>query len=226
MGKTSHGLAAFVAAGLAFAGMTPAALAQASGTAASPTTAQPDEPQGYGYGPGMMGGGMMPGWGGGYGSGMMSGWGGKPGPGMMGGWGGPGTGPGYWGGPEVSIADRLAALKDELNITAGETDAWNTYAAAVTAADKSFVDGVKSLWQPQASGAMTSDQRFDTMTKMVALMKQGYDQKKAAADALMPHLTQYQQGQASEILPGLATRRGGRSMMGGGMMGGGMMGGW
>ncbi|MBB5373118.1 Spy/CpxP family protein refolding chaperone [Acidocella aromatica] len=194
--------------------MAPAALAQASGTAASPPTAQPEEPAGYGYGPGMMGGswgdglGMM-------GGGMMPGWGGKPWPGMMGGWGGPGTGPGHWGGPAVSIADRLAALKDELNITAGETDAWNTYAAAVTAADQSFADGVKSLWHPPASGAVTPDQRFDTMTKMVALMKQGYDQKKAAADALMPHLTQYQQGQASEILPGLATRHGGRGMMGG-----------
>ena len=37
MGRTSHGLAAFVAAGLAFAGMAPAALAQEeSGTATSP----------------------------------------------------------------------------------------------------------------------------------------------------------------------------------------------
>ena len=37
MGRTSRGLAAFVAAGLAFAGMAPAALAQEeSGTAASP----------------------------------------------------------------------------------------------------------------------------------------------------------------------------------------------
>ena len=220
MSRISHGFAAFVVIGLAFAGMTPAALAQASGTAASTPTAQPDEPQGYGYGSSMMGGG----WGGG--PGMMPGWGGKPGSGMMDGWGGPGAGPGHWGGPAVSIADRLAALKDELNITAGETDAWNTYAAAVTAADKSFADGMKSLWHPPASGAVTPDQRFDTMTKMVALMKQAYDQKKAAADALMTHLTQYQQGQASEILPGLATRRGGWGMMGGSMMGGGMMGGW
>ncbi|HTQ71062.1 MAG TPA: hypothetical protein VMH92_06170 [Acidocella sp.] len=203
MDRTSQGLAAWLAAGLAFAGMAPAALGQAPGSAAPNPTAQPDEPPGYGYGPGMMGGGMMPGWGG------------KPGPGMMGGWGGAGAGPSHWGGPSVSIADRLAALKDELNITAGETDAWNTYAAAVTAAEKSFADAAGSLWHAPASGAMTPDQRFDAMTKMVALMKQGYDQKKAAADALMPHLTQYQQGQASEILPGLATRRGGWGMMGG-----------
>ena len=220
MDRTSQGLAALVAARLAFAAIPPVALAQVSGSAASNPTVQPDEPAGYGYGPGMMGGGwgggpgMMGGdWGGG--PGMMTGWGGKPWPGMMGGWGGPGTGPGHCGGPAISSTDRLAALKDELNITAGETDAWNTYAAAVTAADKSFADGVKSLWQPPASGAVTPDQRFDTMTKMVALMKQGYDQKKAAAETLMPHLTQYQQGQASEILPGLANRRGGWGMMGG-----------
>ena len=201
MGRTSHGLAAFVAAGLAFAGMAPAALAQEeSGTAASPTTAQPTGPAGYG--PGMMDGGMMGG-----------GWCEKPGPGDR-------------GEPAVSIADRLAALKDEMNITAGENDDWNTYAAAVTAADKGFADGASSLWHPPAGGAMTTDERFDAMTKMVALMKQAYDQKKAAADALLPHLTQYQQGQASEILPGLATRRGGWGMKGGGMMGGGMMGGW
>lgn len=215
MNRTSQGLAALVATGLAFAGMAPAALAQASGSGASNPTAQPDEPPGYGYGPGMMGGG----WGGG--PGVMPGWGGKPGSGMMGSWGGPGSGPSHWGGPAISSADRLAALKDELNISAGETDAWNTYAAAVTAADKSFADGAGSLWHAPASGAMTPDQRFDAMNKMVALMKQSYDQKKAAADALMPHLTQFQQGQASELLPGLATRRGGWGMMGGGMMGGG-----
>ncbi len=209
MGRTSYGLAAFVAAGLAFAGIAPAAMAQTSDTAT-----QPDEPAGYGYGPGMMGGGW------GAGPGMMQGWNGKAGAGMMGGWGGSGPGFGHWGGPAVPIADRLAALKDELNITAGETDAWNTYAAAVTTADKSFVDGMKALWQPPASGAMTPDQRFDAMNKMVALMKQGYDQKKAAADALMPHLTPYQQGQASEVLPGLAARHRGCGMMNGGMMGG------
>jgi hypothetical protein len=73
MSRTSHGLAAFVAAGLAFIGIAPVALAQVSGTAGSPPMAQPDEPQGYGYGPNMMGGGTMPGWGGGYGYGMMGG---------------------------------------------------------------------------------------------------------------------------------------------------------
>jgi hypothetical protein len=123
----------------------------------------------------------------------------------------------------MSIADRLARLKSQLNITAKETDAWNTYAAAVTATDSRFRDGMKALWKPAANGAMTPDQRFDAMSKMVALMKRSYDQKKAAANALLPHLTPYQQGQASEILPGLATWRDGR---GWGPMEGGMMGGW
>jgi hypothetical protein len=139
------------------------------------------------------------------------------GAGMMGGWGGP---EGRWGGPKVSIDDRLAALKDELKITSGQTDAWNTYAAAVKAAESNFSDAMKGLWQPAGNGMMTPDQRFDAMTKMVAQMKQAYDQKKAAADALMPRLTQYQQGQASEILPGLAMNRDGHGC---GMMGRGMM---
>jgi hypothetical protein len=134
------------------------------------------------------------------------------GPGMMGGFGGP---DGRWGGSHVSIADRLPALKDELKITADETDAWNTYAAAVTAAEREARTRMKSLWQAPANGPMTPDQRFDAMSKKVALMKQNYDQKKAAADALLKHLTPYQQGQASEILPGLATTRGGHGWRGG-----------
>jgi hypothetical protein len=102
-------------------------------------------------------------------------------------------------------------------------DAWNTYTAAVTAAHDKLWDGMKSVWQPAASGAMTSDQRFDAMNKMIALMRQSYDQNKDAAAALMPHLTPYQQGQASEILPGLAAPRGGHGY---GPMWGGMSGGW
>lgn len=213
MNKTSCRLGGFAVAILTCAGIATGALAQTPGSA-------PPEAQGQATGPGY---GMMGGYGG-MGPGMMGGYGGQ-GYGMMNGWGGQGSGSGQWSGPKVSIEDRLAALKDQLNITAGETDAWNTYTAAVTAAEQGFLDGMKALWQPAANGTMTQDQRFDAMNKMIALMKQGYDQKKAAADALMPHLTPYQQGQASEILPGLATKRGGR---GWGMMGGGMMGqsGW
>jgi hypothetical protein len=110
---------------------------------------------------------------------------------------------------------RSLTLKDELKITADEADAWNTYATAVTAAEREARTGMKSLWQATANGPMTPDQRFDAMSKKVALMKQNYDEKKAAADAFVKHLTPYQQGQASEILPGLAPARGGHGWRGG-----------
>lgn len=202
MSKTSRRLGGFTAAVLGVAGIATVALAQTPNAAAPESADQVGQPMG----PGMMGGddGMGPGMMGGMGAGMM----GRPG------------GPdGRWRGPKISIADQLAALKDELKITAEETDAWNTYAAAVTAAEQGRTAGMRSLWQTTANGPMTQDQRFDAMSKMVALMKQTYEQKKVAADALLTHLTPYQQGQASEILPGLATRRGGRGWtMGFGMM--------
>jgi hypothetical protein len=207
MNKTSHRLGGLGIALLGVAGIATVALAQTPNAAPPESAGQVDQSTG----PGMMGGyyGMGPGMMGGIGTGMM----GRPG------------GPdGRWGGPKVSIADQLATLKDDLKITADETDAWNTYVAAVTAAEQGRVAGMRSLWQPTANRPMTPDERFDAMSKMVVLMKQNYEQKKAAADALLTHLTPYQQGQASEILPGLATRRGGRGwMMGPGMMG---PGGW
>jgi hypothetical protein len=194
MSRKSYRFGGLAAAVLGFAGIATVALAQSAGIAAPDASSQIS------------------------GSGMMSGSGvGAMGAAMMG-------GQETERSPKLSITDRLAALKAELNITAGETDAWNSYAAAVTAADNSFHDGVKAAWQPAVDGAITPDQRFDAMSKMVALMKQSYDAKKAAADTLLPHLTQYQQGQASEILPGIAARHGGHGgMMMGGMMMGGMM---
>ncbi len=157
----------------------------------------------------------------GYGYGMMSGYPGM-GPGMMQGW--TGQGPDVQGGgPRFSIQNRLGALKTELNITSGEADAWNSYASAITAAQNNARSGMQPLWQSAGNGTWSPDQRFATMDKMVALMKQGYAQEKKAADELMPHLTAYQQGQAKEILPGIANW-GPRGMWGGGPMWGGGMG--
>jgi LTXXQ motif family protein len=200
--KTSRRLGALGAAVLGVAGIATVALAQTP-NAATPESAGPANQAAGGYG--MMSHGMGPG---------MMGCHHGMGPGMMG-----GLGPdGRWGGPNVSVADRLAALKDKLRITADETGAWNSYATAVTAAEREVRNGMKSLWQTTANGPMTPDQRFDAMSKTVTLMKQSYDQKKTAADALLKHLSPYQQGQASEILPGLATTRGGYGWRGG-MMG-------
>ena len=138
----------------------------------------------------------------GYGYGMMNGYPGA-GPGMMQGWSGNGQGA-SWGGQGVSSQNRLNALKAELNITAGEADAWNSYASAVSAARNDSWSGMTALWQSNGNGAWGPEQRFAAMGKMVALMQQSYEQEKKAAGALMPHLTPYQQGQAKEILPGLA----------------------
>lgn len=209
MSKAPRGLRGAVAT-LGFAAIATAAMAQPSGGQSTQEN-QPGYSMMYGYpgaGPQMMEGA-------GAGPGMMQGWGGR----------GPGAG---WGGPDASITDRLSALKDNLNITSSETEAWNSYAAAVTSAHKALWDGVRSIWQSAASENWGPDQRFDAMDKMVALMKQSYEQEKQAANALMPHLTPYQQGQAKEILPGLAASARGRGwgpMWGGGGWGP-MMGGW
>jgi len=80
----------------------------------------------YGYGPG------GPGYGPGYG--MMGGYG--PGPGMMGGYGpGYGMGPGYGRGPQAmyggnfrNVDESLAALKEQLGITAKQDAAWQAFA--------------------------------------------------------------------------------------------------
>jgi hypothetical protein len=84
---------------------------------------------GYGPGPGMMGGygpgyGMGPGMMGGYGPGY------GRGPGMMGGY-----GPGYGMGPQAmfggnfgNVDESLAALKEQLGITAKQDGAWQTFA--------------------------------------------------------------------------------------------------
>ncbi|MCB5944200.1 hypothetical protein [Acidocella sp. KAb 2-4] len=220
MSKTPYNLGRILAASLAMAALAPAALAQTETAAPAATQAGPG-----GYGPGMMNG-----WNGGAGPGpgMMGAWGGGFGPGMMRGWGSPGFGPGagHWGGPGFSDEDRLAALKQELKITSDETDAWTSYAAAVSAADKAFASGVEPLWRNAGPG-MTQDQRFDAMSQMIALQKQSYDQKKEAAAALLPKLTPFQQGQASEILPGLAAgHRGWGAGWGGGFGPGTMMPGW
>ncbi|MGC9271816.1 Spy/CpxP family protein refolding chaperone [Acidiphilium sp.] len=148
-----------------------------------------------GYGPGMMGGG--------YGAGMMGGF-------------GPGSRDRGFG--AQSVATKLGALKQELKITTEQTPAWNSYAAAVSGADQSLWTTMRSMMQPGTISRVTPEDRFTIMGKVIALQKRRFDTDKAAAAALLPHLSPYQRGQASEILPGLAT--GGFSMSGDGMMGG------
>ncbi|HUW81152.1 MAG TPA: Spy/CpxP family protein refolding chaperone [Acidocella sp.] len=203
-------------------------------TPAPDSTASGDQSTGPGfgpggYGPGMMGGGFGPGFGpgmmGGYGPGYGQGYG----PGMMGGY---GPGSKRWDNGKSLIAARLTALKQELKITSEQESAWKTYTDAVTAADQAFWTAVKAAVPQDTTTQITPDDRFALMSQMVTLRKKNFDDKKAAAEALLPALTPYQTGQASVILPGLAQgggfgfRHGGGYGMGfGGYgMGPGMMG--
>ncbi len=192
-----HGVAALILAGFATASL---AQTPASGPAASGDQSNNFGPGmmngfGPGYGPGMMGGP-----GGGFGQGMMGGAGPGYGPGMMNGF-----GPGHkWSGnSKTAMADRYAALKQELNITSDQMPAWKTYTDAVTASDQSFFTSMKAAFSAKADSAATPDDRFAFMSQMVTLKKQNFDEQKSAAEALVAKLTPYQNGQAHEILPGL-----------------------
>lgn len=159
-------------------------------TPAPDSTASGDQSTGPGFGPGGYGPGMM---GGGFGPGV--------GPGMMGGY---GPGSKRWDNGKSLIAARLAGLKQELKITSEQESAWKTYTDAVTAADQAFWTAVKAAVPQDTTTQITPDDRFALMSQMVTLRKKNFDDKKAAAEALLPALTPYQSGQASIILPGLA----------------------
>ncbi|NNM56968.1 Spy/CpxP family protein refolding chaperone [Acidocella sp.] len=172
-----HGLAVFGSAVLLFGGLAAYSAAQTTPDQAAPTA---------NYGPGMMNG-----WGGGYG----------PGPAMMNGWGG-GYGKVGPGGPgRVGVFD---SLKQALNITAAQGAAWDAYTTAVTTADHTMWTGMRALWQNNTTAAKDPDARFSLMRQMIDLRKQDFDAQQTAAKALLPHLSAYQSGQASELLPGLA----------------------
>jgi hypothetical protein len=95
---------------LGIAAVSALAIAAANGVFAAP---------GWGYGPGMMGPGMMGGSGYGYGYGRM---------------GGPGMGPGVMmsSDPMGATQEQLTQLKTELAITPAQQKAWEAYADAVT----------------------------------------------------------------------------------------------
>lgn len=158
-----------------------------------------------GYGPGMMAsvaGGC--GYGGGMGGGMMGygpGYGAGYGPGMM-----RGRGP-HWagkGGVAGNVTARLDALKARLKITAAEEAAWKAYGDKVTAANKTLWDAMAGMHQPGMMWNATAEQRLAFMAQMIRLRQGELKEMRAAAEALVPHLTEFQKGQASEILPGLA----------------------
>lgn len=146
------------------------------------------------------------------------------GPGMM--WGN-GPGPGAWSGGAGRrfSAARLDGLRQTLKITTAQRPAWDHYVKAVMDAHEQAWNGMRSAMQPGAIMNLTPDQRFAFMQDMLDLRKKTFESEKSAAQALLPHLSEYQQGQASMVLPGLAQagyglgygrhRFGGWGMMGG-----------
>ncbi len=178
------------AATLILIGFAAAALAQPAANSATTTD------QSGNYWPGMMGGP-----GSGVGAGMMGAFGSGYGPGMMNGF-----GPGHvWSGNGKAVfANRFEALKQELKITSDEAPAWKAYVDAVTASDQKFFTAMKAAFEPNDKTAVTPDEQFTFMSQMIMLKKQNFDDQKAAAEALVAKLTPYQNGQAHEILPGLA----------------------
>lgn len=155
---------------------------------------------GQGYGPGMMGyGGYGPG-GMGPGFGQMMRYGYGQGPGMRRGRGGP------WNGKDFAgfAAARLDALKAELKITNTQEAAWKAYGDKVEAANKELWHTMAGMHQPGMMWNSTPEQRLAFMSGIIRLREQELKKIHTAAEALMPHLTEFQRGQASEILPGLA----------------------
>ena len=136
---------------------------------------------GAGYGPG-----------GGYGPGMMQGYGWA-----RGGWSGK-------AGRQFAGA-RLDVLRETLKITDAQRTAWDAYAKAVTDAHQNVWNGVRAVMQPDTMWSLSPDQRLAFMQQMFDLRKKAYEKEQAAAKALLPHLTDYQKGQASVLLPGLSS---------------------
>lgn len=139
--------------------------------------------------------------------------------------GGP-AGPGYgmgrmgggMGGCSGSVQQRADYLKAELGITGEQDVAWAAYAAVLDKNAKT-IQSDRAGMDPEKIQAMTPEKRQAFMVKMMERHTQLFAELKTAAEALLPSLTDYQKGKASEILPGLASGRGMGGMMGRGMMG-------
>lgn len=141
-----------------------------------------------------------PAFGGAMGAGMM-------GSGMMG------------GGMSGDPSGYLAAIKQNLGITARQEPAWDAYAKTVR-------DTVSSLWTTHYGVAMNAMHGGSSpqavMTAMHDQQQQTFQTLRTAADKLVTTLNEAQKTKATDLLPGLAScGRGGMhtAMMGAGMMG-------
>jgi len=153
------------------------AAALALGLAAAGVNAHP-----YGYGPGA---GMEGGWG----PGSMMGNGPGPGYGMGPGHGrGPGFGPGAGarGNPAAAAEARLAYLKSELKITAGQEAAWKTFADQA----RQQAEAMQALRATmQGSTAATAPERLELRNQIMKKRQEQMEQSTVALKDLYAALT-------------------------------------
>lgn len=120
---------------------------------------------GYGPGPGY---GMGPGYGRGYGMG----------PGMMGGY-----GPGYGMGPQAwfgaSVDDNLAALKEQLGITAKQDAAWQSFAKNAKQQGEN-----RQAWFAKMQQARNAGSAPEFLAQQTEILKQRQAESEANAKAL------------------------------------------
>ncbi|MBF0333571.1 MAG: Spy/CpxP family protein refolding chaperone [Alphaproteobacteria bacterium] len=102
----------------------------------------------------------------------------------------------------------VEALESELGITPDQKAAWDVYAEVL----KRNATSAQAMRQGVDPRAMTPEDRAAFMTKMMGVRQQHFELVKAAAEALLPSLNEFQKGKASAMLPGL--RSGMPGMMG------------
>lgn len=111
----------------------------------------------------------------------------------------------------------ISALKTELAITQAQESAWDAY-AKVLQDNASSAEAQHRTVDPNAIQAMSVEDRRQFMTTMMEQGQSRHNSVKAAAEALLPSLTDFQKGKATTILPGLASQGMGGMGMGGPMM--------
>jgi len=173
------------------------------GLAAAELSAQPSGMGwgGYGMGPGMMGAGMMGGYGMGPGAGM--GYGMGPGAGMGYGMHGYGMGFGGYGG---AAEDRLAGLKSELGITAKQDAAWQAFAKSVTQRDESRAARFAKMREARAAGSLP-----EMLAQRDEVFQQHQAERQATTAALKDlyaALTPEQKSVADQLFGGFGPRYG------------------
>ncbi|MBI5275387.1 MAG: Spy/CpxP family protein refolding chaperone [Burkholderiales bacterium] len=161
-----------------------------------------------GSGPGWgMGMGMGHGAGMGYGPGGMG-----PGAGPMGGRGPMGGGPGMNGrgfDTHAAVADRLAAFKAQLKITAAQEPAWKSYEAVVTqqaAAMQAKRDEMHAKWQTLKPGEAAPDMAA-LQQAMFAQRQAGWEAQDKALRELQAVLTPEQRAAAGRAWHGRGMAR-------------------